>query len=394
MRKTWFGLGISIGLVGALVAILDCSSSSAPPPPPSDTGSQCTTNPGEFPAPNCLPFAPDAETCAPASGTCSTSPCNANSACLAMTDNSGQSMASLRMRKLLVTAPPALAFQPPSKTFVQKTVIDEGINLDNQCGEPGTGTFNWLIQFDTVNKKVTTGCAPPTTDPFGAGYCFVDAMIEGLHVGPVTVDMMQNSDGTWSSGLIPKLYVPIFVATGTAGAGTAPSVIVLPLSQSAVKNVTLSADHNCIGHYNSNAVTPTSNGTCVDTDDTTCVRWTTAGSLGGYMTLDEADAVDVPQLAESLCVLLAPNTTIDSSDPNEKHCSKDANGHVIAKGDFCSTTDSAGGCQDSYWLSATFAASAAKISAAPNQPACMGVVGGGDGGGAPESGAPVDAGGQ
>jgi hypothetical protein len=376
-----------VGAVGALVVMIACSSSSTPPPPPASSGGQCTTNPGEFPAPNCVPYDPSAQVCNPV-GTCNTAPCQANSACLAMANNSATGVANLRMRKLLVTAPPALAFQPPSHTFVQKTVIDEGINLDNQCGEPGTGTFNWLIQLDTANNKVTTGCAPPSADPFNTGYCFVNATIEGLHVGPVTVDLTTNADGSYSSAVIDKLYVPIFVAQGTAGASNAPSVIVLPLSKAAVHNVTISADHNCIGHYNSDAVTATG-ATCVDTDDTTCVRWTTAGSLGGFITLDDADSVDVPQLAESLCVLLAANAMVDTSDPNEKHCQKDSSGHVMAKGDFSSTTDAAGGCADSYWLSATFAASAAKISATATDPACSGEVIGGDGGTPP-----VDAGGQ
>jgi hypothetical protein len=387
--RTLMGLGSSAGALGGLLVMFACSSSSAPPPaPPPPSAGQCATGPGEFPAPNCLPFSPDAQVCTPGAGTCNTAPCNSNSACLAMADNSGASVANLRMRKLLVTAPPALAFQPPSHTFVQKTVIDEGINLDNQCGEPGTGTFNWLIQFDTQNMKVTTGCAPPPKDPFGAGYCFVNATIEGLQVGPVTVDIAQNMDGSYStSKIIDKLYVPIFVASNVASMATS-SVIVLPISGASVKNVTLSSDHNCIGHYNSDAVTP-SGATCVDTDDTTCVRWTTGGSLGGYITLDDANGVDVPQLAESLCVLLAPTATVDTSNPNEKKCATDATGHVTAQGDYCSKTPGPGGCNDSYWLSATFAASAAKI-VAPNDPACMGeVIGGGDGGTGP-----VDAGGQ
>ena len=398
ISRTWIGVGVSACAVGTLVAVFACSSSSAPPPPPASSGGQCTNGPGKFPEANCLPYDPSAQSCTPA-GTCNTAPCNASSACLAMNaDNSGAKLANLRMRKLLVTAPPALAYEPPGKVFVQHAVIDTGINLaSGECGEtPGTGTFNWLIQMDTVNKTVTTGCAPPTNDPFGAGYCFVNATIEGLKVAPVTVPVTQNSDGSYSSALIPKLYVPIFVASGTAGSGNAPSVIVLPLTDSAVKNVTLSENNNCIGRYNANAVSPTDGDNSCVSDDSSCVRWTTAGSLGGFITLDEADGVDVPQLAESLCVLLAPNATVDTSDPNEKRCQKDGTGHVLAKGDFCSTTDSAGGCDDSFWLSATFAASAVKISATPNQPACMGqVIGGGGDAGGGDSGSPVvDAGGQ
>ncbi len=390
ISRTWIGIGASVIALGAIVVTVACSSSSSVPQATVSTGGQCQTNPGEFPAPNCVPYDPSTQSCT-GSGTCSTTPCNGSSACLAMANNTG-SVANLRMRKLLVTAPPALAFRPPSDTFVQKAVIDNGISLDNQCGEDGTGTFNWLIQLDTVNNKVTTGCAPPAKDPFGAGYCFVDATIEGLKVGPVTVDVTTNADGSYSSAVIDKLYVPIFVAAGQANATS--SVIVLPLSKAAVRNVTLSADHNCIGHYNSDSVTvvpatATSAAYCAS-DDSSCVRWTTAGSLGGFITLDEANGVDVPQLNESLCVLLAPNATV-AVDPTTsyKQCTTGASGHVTATGDFCSTTDAPGGCADSFWLSATFAASAANISATPNDPACMGeVIGGGDGG------TPADAGGQ
>ncbi len=138
-----------------------------------------------------------------------------------------------------------------------------------------------------------------------------------------------------------KLDIPIYVPAGTAGSGGAPSVLILPLSQLSMRDIQLSADHNCIGQYNSDAVTPAA--TCVDTDDTTCARWTTAGSMGGFITLDDANGVDIPQLAESLCVLLEPNTAIDTSNPNEKLCQTGSNGHVEATGDFCSMTDMPGG---------------------------------------------------
>lgn len=342
--------------------------SGSAPTDASSSSSVCSAPPGQFPVANCLPFPASDEMCNSPPLSCPTTPCNTSSPCLAMgTDNTGQSLASLRMRKLLVTSPPALAFQPPSRTFVQKVIFDESIDLDNQCGEPGTGTFNWLLQVNLAQGTITTGGAPPPTDPFGAGYCFVDEAIGAVQVAPVTVHLTTNADGTLSSAIMPKLYVPMFMAQGST-----PSVIVWPLSQLAFHDITLSSDENCIGHYNPDAVTPATATTCVDTHDTTCVRWTTAGSLGGFITLNDANGVDIPQLAESLCVLLAPNGPVDTSNPNEKLCGTDANGNVIATGDFCSTTDSPGGCADSVWFSATFAASAAVVSATPNQPECMG----------------------
>ena len=377
-RRTWTGVVVVASAASALLAAIACSSSSLPPAAAVSTGGQCATSPGEFPIANCVPYPSDAQVCNSPALNCPTTPCTAGSPCLAMgSDNSGQTTASLRIRKLNVTAPPPLA-----TLFTQQAVIDKGINLydpappaaQTGCGESGDGTFNWLIQFNTMTHEVTTGGGAPTKDPFGLGYCFVDTMIEGLNVKPVTVKTTQNSDGSFTSDPLPKLYVPIFIAAGQTGAN-GKSVIVLPLTNSKVENVLLSDSNNCIGSYNANAVTPYPKATYCTDDPTSCVRWTTAGSLGGYITLSEADQVLVPQLGESLCVLLTGGSSIDTSNPNEKTCKKDASG-IIAKGDFCSTTQKAGGCQDAFWLAATFAASAAKI-VAPNQDSCKGVPIGG-----------------
>ena len=278
-------------------------------------------------------------------------------------DNSSQTAANLRIRKLNVTAPTTLA-----SVFVQKAVFDQSVDLKSLCGEGGDGTFSWLIQLDTVTHALTTGGAAPTDNPFTTGYCFVDTNIEGFAVAPVTLSTTQNAGGSFASAVIPKLYVPMFVASSTSGT----QVIVLPLTNAKMEDVVLSDNDNCIGNYNPDAVTPmTGSSTCLD-DPTSCARWTTAGSFGGCITLAEADRVLVPQLAESLCVLLTAGSSVDSSNPNEKTCKKDGGGNIIAQGDFCSTTGVPGGCQDSYWFAATFAASAAKI-VAPNQPACQGV---------------------
>lgn len=379
---TWKGFVVAAGGVagvGALVAAVACSSSSVPPPPPSGAAAgQCSADAGQYPEPNCLTYPPSQQMCASTPVSCDTSPCTSGSPCLAMgVDNSGKSVADMRIRRLDLSAPAQLATQT-----VQKVVINQGINLDGKCGEAGDGTFSWLIQFDTANGKLTTGGAPPTTDPFGIGYCFVNKMIDGLNVQPISVNMTKGSDGTWSSDLIPKLFVPIY----PKGLN---QVIVLPISGAHVKDVTISSDNNCIGSYNPSAITSVTGSTCFD-DITSCDRWITGGSLGGYITLEEADKVLVPQLSESLCVLLTPNTPPDvNTNPNEKLCQR-MNGQIVAKGDFCSTSNSPGGCADSDWLAAAFAASAAKISATPNQPDCMGGGGPmGDGGTGP-----ADAGGQ
>lgn len=372
---TWKGFaalaGGAAGIGALVVAGFACSSSSAPPPPATTpSGAQCSATPGQFPAPNCTTYASSAQMCAATPLACDTSPCTSGSPCLAMgQDNSKGSVASMRIRRLDVSAPQALA-----SAFVQKTVLNQGIDLHGFCGEGGDGTFSWLIQFDTASGKLTTGGAPPTTDPFGMGYCFVNKTIDNLPVAPVTVSMTKGADGTWSSSTIPKLYVPIYPVGIT-------QVIVLPITGSQVKGVTLSPDNNCIGSYNPSAITSSDGGalgSCTD-DITACDRWTTAGSLGGYITLEEADGVLVPQLNESLCVLLTgdPNPMVSSS--GEKVCER-TNGMISEKGDYCSNPVGPGGCKDSSWLAAAFAASAAKISSTPNQADCMGGGSTGDAG--------------
>jgi hypothetical protein len=284
-----------------------------------------------------------------------------------MADNTGNATQDFRFRKLNVTAPPALALH-----FIQAGVIDQGINLKNFCGEGGDGSFSWLVRFDPNSKQVTTGGAPPTSDPFGTGYCFVKQTLSGLPVQPITVNMTQAADGSWSTDVIPKLYVPIYVS------GMVTDVVVLPLSQAKVTGVTITGD-NCIGSYNPTGVTaPTAGGICSDNDPSSCQRWHTAGALGGYITLNEANAVNVAVLGKSLCVLLTGGTSTTGTV-----CQTDANGNVTAQGDYCSTTNSPGGCADSYWLAATFAASAAKINDGSTDPSCNGsglTSGGGDGG--------------
>jgi hypothetical protein len=303
-----------------------------------------------------------------------------------MAQNAPGKPADLRLRKLHITAPPALVMPP----FLQTSIIDQGVNLKNLCGEGGDGSFSWLVHFDVAAKLVTTGGAPPTSDPFNVGYCFVNEQIAGLEVKPVTVGVTQASDGTWTSEKIPKLYVPIYVH------GMASDVVVLPLTDATVERVTLSPDGNCIGSYNPTGATPADVGAaCFDTDPSGCVRWRTAGALGGFITLEEADKVYIQDLSKSLCVLLTKGV---SEDPTGQYCGRDSAGKLTVTGDFCSTKDAPGGCADSYWLAATFAASAVKINDGSQDSACngSGVVGtdgggadgGPDGGPSPEGGGP------
>jgi hypothetical protein len=354
--RGWTWLAGAFLATGAGAVAGACRYPSVPPPPANaGTGGSCATDAGDFPPPNCDDTD---ESCTPASPACPTSPCLDTQPCLPLTQNTPGEPDDLRIRKLNITAPPALV-----APFIQQGIIDQGVNLKNLCGEGGDGSFSWLIHFDTTGKQVTTGGAPPTDDPIHVGYCFVNESIDGLDVKPVTVGVSRSADGTWSSDRIPKLYVPIYVH------GSATNVIILPLTNAKVQRVTLSPDGNCIGSYNPVGAGSLVGAACPDRDPSGCQRWRTAGSLGGYITLVEADGVFVQDLNASLCVLLTRRT---STDATGEHCGRDASGHITASGDFCSQTGTPGGCADSSWLAATFAASAAIINDGSKDPACNG----------------------
>ena len=318
-------------------------------------GGPCNAVGGGFPGPQCTtdsvpPLCPNAGQCV-----INEAQCGSKSTCMPLADNAAKTKLDFRIRRLNVITPDALA-----SGFIQNVVVDHGITLNaHQCGEYGDGAFNWLVRIDKTTGMITTGGAPPSTDPFGLGYCFVSttASGSGIHVTSVTAKGTLAGN-TFSTDPVDKLNVPIFVN------GDANQLIILPLSNLSLKNVTYSADGNCIGAFNY----PALDKDCADSRSD-CARWHTDGALGGFITLEEADAVPIPQLGnKSLCVMLTKSTP----GPDNLHCKRDANSKIAFQGDYCSTTKAPGGCVDSYWLAATFAASAVKINDVSADPLCNG----------------------
>jgi hypothetical protein len=246
------------------------------------------------------------------------------------------------MRKLHIAAPPALAL-----TFVQTTLVDQNVDLNGTCCEGGDGGFNVLIQLDTVGKTFTLGGGPVSSDPTNFGYCFVNQTSEGLTIAPVSASATQAADQTWQSGIFPQVFnMPIFAH------GSPTNLIILPVTATRLENVTLSHDGNCIGSYDESA---------------SCQTWVTAATLSGFITLEDADRVLIPDLnGASLCTLL-------TQQPTGNTCTRDnSSGKIVAPGDFCSTTNApaTATCADSSWLSATFAASATIIGSGVGIPQC------------------------
>ncbi|HEY4119724.1 MAG TPA: hypothetical protein VGM56_17775 [Byssovorax sp.] len=270
--------------------------------------------------------------------------------CLALVDDSASQTPTLRMAQLILSQPLALA-----GGAVQDTVINGGVTLNLPSCQMGDslpsstyGNFNWLMQFDLAAKKLKTGGAHPELDPL-TGYTFADEMItqggHTFHIAPVELDLTltNNADGSIgfdvTNGL--DLTVPIYQDK------QASTEILLPLHAARLTNGTLSPDHNCIGALDLANLTP--DDSCKLPDP-----YLTAGTLDGFITLEEADSVEITMLNTTLCAVLAGagGTT----------CSR-TNGKIDYQGNWCEATNAAAtaNCSDAVQLEATFAAAAVKL---------------------------------
>lgn len=282
-------------------------------------------------------------------GSTSASPCdpqcdankNVKSACVAIEDNSAATTYNLRMSQLTLKAPAALTAE---KNPVVAGIIAKAVTMNlPDCNLNGTGTFSWLLQFDTATGKLKTGGAEIQADP-SAGYCFVNQMLGGQNVAPLTVDAAPDADGKFSVSVGGDVVVPIFL-------GDAAHYVLLPLKNAKIINATLSKDHNCIGKYNAENLDP--GAMCLPPE------FTNAATLDAFITLEDADTVQVEPLKETLCALL----TGENDGGMPKKCKRDANNKITSKGDWCAATDMAAdaSCADAFKLGADFAASGVKI---------------------------------
>ena len=367
MKRIGLYLLGGVAACSASALIFACISEHARPV--SDGGTSTSVDcdgggPGNFPAPNCDP----SDNSCPSTGagcTIDQGTCGDPSTCLPLAENKGKSTYDLRLRRLLITAPTSLAGNAVGFGVLQTTVIDKGIDLNApSCGDHGNGAFSWIMRIDPTGNSITTGGAPPSPDPKTTGYCFYHYNIGGIDVQPVTAPISFDDAGAFSTSPITLLNVPIFLSPD-AGAATPSNVVVLPLRNAAIKNATFSANGDCIGAFDPKALDTT----CSVADPSSCSKWRTAGSLGGAITLEDADKVPLTILPETLCVLLTGGSKATDGGMG---CARDGSGNITAKGDYCSTTNKPGDCRDSFWLSATFAAAAVTINDGASEPTCQG----------------------
>jgi hypothetical protein len=273
--------------------------------------------------------------------------------CLAKADFSGADVTMLRVSSHQVASPAALA-QP----FVQDTVISKKSALkEPECNINGAGQFNLLMSIDTVAKELTLGGGVPQAlvGPAKQGTCWASFTDEAtsIEVSPFKATYTE-SNGTLSADF-PSFVMPIYLEDEVSTNGD--TYVLVPLHELTV-TAKLSADKNCIGRYAAETLSP----------DFSCqpdqgeFSWETGGRYEGYITVEEADDVFVVSLGQSLCVVLTgdPSKWKGTPDNNCKTAPAFAN-EGLPKGDWCSTTNSAGGCQDSWRLVIDIAAQAIDI---------------------------------
>ena len=318
----------------------------------------------------------DDETGATSSGGASCAPtdpaCPAVDAeCLALTDNSGKSQFHLRMSQLTVNAPPVLT------TPLVGGIVSTGLNINlPECNLAGDGTFSLITEFDLDANKIRVGGALPEANPAN-GYCY-----QYGNFAPVEGDLTVDAEGNFETGVFPAIRLPIYSDMMAA------EVIELPLREARLVGAKLSANNNCIGTFNAAGLQPRDN--CKPVPSEGIFYFIDGGTLEGYITLEEADSVHVEDLSQTLCVLLSGDPAAHGFDADPcpaagaatcKACVRDGMGNITLEGDWCSTTNSAGGCKDSFRLSATFAASAVSLkSDCPADPTSGAGGAGGSGG--------------
>ncbi|WP_437581058.1 hypothetical protein [Sorangium sp. So ce887] len=266
--------------------------------------------------------------------------------CVAVHDNQGATTLGLRMAQLTITKPDVLA------SGYVAGLVTQGLTMNlPQCNLNGTGTFSWLLEFDTTTGKLRTGGAMPTVDP-REGYCFANMTAGEFEIAPTEIDA-PLTDGAWS-GEAETLNVPIFLETS-------PEPIILPLHQVRLTDAKVSADNNCIGRYNVEGLEW--DNACLPGQDGDPPAFINGGKLAAFITLEEVDRVIVDAVKQSLCVVLSGDIVKYGTGADTNTCKRDENDQIVLKGDWCSATNSPAtdDCADAYALGGEYAASAVKI---------------------------------
>jgi hypothetical protein len=270
--------------------------------------------------------------------------------CLATHENASAQRFGLRIAEIVVRSPTALGVATGAGRLFQSSVTPSR----NECnfGDHGDGLTAWLLRFDLTQLTLTLGGAAGVPAPT-TGFTFFDAMVTqggtSYHVAPVTLPLTENADGSFGTATPADVDLPVFFVDPTT-----PTV--LPLHSLSIAG-TVSASHDCIGSYDPANFDPTHS--CRPTTPNEFFRH--GGHLQAYLSLEQADTIDVGGANETLCAELAGVPGAFNRSPIAR-CSR-TNGVIDFKGDWCAATNgpATSTCADAVHATADFAASAEAI---------------------------------
>ena len=299
-------------------------------------------------SPGCAVQPPLLGPCTPKAPPCPP-PVAFGSACLAEIPQAANPVFGMRIAHLTIDLPKSLG------TGIVGSVLSTSVAPnDKACGLDGGGSFSWLLQFDTNKGLITTGGAKPVPGPF-TPYSFVNEVFVfgGTKFVVAPVVLPAKLAGCNITSGTADVVLPIF----TDGTGT--QAILFPLHQLQFFKGSFSADHGCVGSYNALGLDPSN--ACQP--DTTHPQFIDGARAGGFLVLAETDLIIVPQLNQSLCVLLSGNAGTYGDGGSPTHCKTSATNEILFQGDWCSSTNApaTASCHDALQFNAGFAASGVAI---------------------------------
>lgn len=260
------------------------------------------------------------------------SSCTLGHTCLSLTDNASVAAPGLRIAQITSSTSTG-AYNLLFNTVTMAT-----------CDVSQMGTNHWLLQLDLAASTLSVGTAKPMMDPL-TGFSFINQVIGTTQVSPAVMAMSLGANGDFSAPMGADLTVPVSLDPS--------STVLVPIHELRVSGV-ISADYNCIGHFNGAGLDP-ANG-CMPDD--THPAYVNDGALDYVISLAEADDIDVGPLAQSLCVILSgdPVKYGDAGVPITRCKSLDFGNWC-----FANNSPASAGCADAIHVDATFAASAVKV---------------------------------
>lgn len=289
--------------------------------------------------------------CTPTGEVCTQVP----SDCLALVDNASREKQGFRIQHVTMYQPEAFASDTVEGWAILNAIT---MNLPD-CQLEGSGTLDWLIELDTTSSIIRVGAAKPVADPT-QGYTFVDETIdwEGVPfvVTPRSILTSIGEDGTIDAETIDQIVLPIYLDQA------ATQMIMMPIHQLRIYDAKLSADHNCIGHYNAEGLDPGNN--CKPDEAGGVPAFIDGAKTDGYITLEEADQVIITAfgLNRSLCVELSGDAGTWGDGGSPVRCERES-GAIRFPGDWCSATNGPadGSCFDAMRFDQGIAAAAIQI---------------------------------